>query len=80
MHLDVLKPYLYSYFLSLKKGINWGELSVCKHPKNFKLGLEMALMNNFDEVTEHLCPEFICRVGLINYCGYIVPELVYQFS
>jgi hypothetical protein len=48
--------------------------------KNFKLGFEVALMNNFDEVTEHLGPEFICRVGLVNYCGYIVPELIYQFS
>lgn len=48
--------------------------------KNFELSLEVPLMYDLDEIAEHFCPEFVGGVGLVDYCSYVVSELVYQLS
>ncbi len=44
--------------------------------KNLKLGLKVPLVDDLDEVAEHLGPEFVGRVGIVDHCCYVVPELI----
>ena len=46
--------------------------------KNLKLGFEVSLVDNLDEVAQHLSPELIGWVGLVDYGGDIVPQLIDQ--
>ncbi len=41
--------------------------------KYFHLILKMLLMNYFQEIAEHLCPELICRIALEDDSGDIIP-------